>query len=108
MPIAIPNDVDVTCGIHGPMKFRFERELYECVGYDGEGCCTLMCELELENILAGKPLQPDSHLLPWICQIFLGRYRIVVKYQKLHMLGLLYEQTPIQFQLANGDWYAYS
>jgi hypothetical protein len=28
----------VTCRTHGPMKHRFDLKLWECVGFDGEGC----------------------------------------------------------------------
>ena len=28
----------VTCLTHGPMRHRFELKLWECAGFDGEGC----------------------------------------------------------------------
>jgi hypothetical protein len=28
----------VTCRTHGPMKHRLGLKLWECVGFDGEGC----------------------------------------------------------------------
>jgi len=29
---------DVSCDIHGPMRYRFALDWWECVGFDGEGC----------------------------------------------------------------------
>jgi hypothetical protein len=30
--------VDVECLTHGPMKYRFALDWWECLGFDGEGC----------------------------------------------------------------------
>jgi hypothetical protein len=27
-----------SCGVHGPMKYRFKMCLWTCPGWDGEGC----------------------------------------------------------------------
>jgi hypothetical protein len=35
----MPQDnIEVRCMVHGPMKYRFDRDWWNCVGYDGEGC----------------------------------------------------------------------
>jgi hypothetical protein len=63
VPYAIPRDVVIRCGIHGQAKFRFDRDLWECVGFDGEECCTITAE-EVCTLLSRKPLESDSPLLP--------------------------------------------
>lgn len=34
----------VACRVHGPMKFRFDRNWWECPGFDGEGCRVVRAE----------------------------------------------------------------
>ena len=64
MAIGYPEDYDIKCGIHGPMKYRYPRYLWECVGFDGEGCCVLTDEQVYEFLLGGPAFEPDSPLLP--------------------------------------------
>jgi hypothetical protein len=57
--------IAVECGIHGPMKYRFPLDWWECVGFDGEGCCKLIAE-EAYDLLQYPPIPvpEDSPLLP--------------------------------------------
>jgi hypothetical protein len=53
----------VTCGIHGVMKYRAAMKWWECVGFDGEGCCILTDE-DIYLLVRGRPFDPTSEILP--------------------------------------------
>lgn len=36
--VVFPNDYEVTCRLHGPMRYVFALYMYVCKGFDGEGC----------------------------------------------------------------------
>jgi hypothetical protein len=56
MPIGIGK---ITCDIHGgELKRRESKCWWECVGWDGEGCCHLTDE-DIDCILGGTPLPTD-------------------------------------------------
>jgi hypothetical protein len=56
-------EIDIQCGIHGPMKYRAPQDWWTCVGFDGEGCCTLTAE-DLYLLARGQPFIEDHPLLP--------------------------------------------
>jgi hypothetical protein len=35
-----------TCALHGPLRYRFALDRWECPGFDGEGCTVITSEQE--------------------------------------------------------------
>jgi hypothetical protein len=53
----------ITCDIHGgELKYRFDKCWWECVGWDGEGCCHLTDE-DVCELMSGGPLPETCEAL---------------------------------------------
>jgi len=76
---ALPRDMEVTCGVHGPMKWREGPMWWVCPGFDGEGCCEISAET-VYTLGSGIPLPEESHLLPiYYERNMYGLFRLMVK-----------------------------
>lgn len=55
--------LDVRCAIHGPMRYRFNMDWWNCVGFDGDECNSLLTAEVAFEIVRGGPIT-DERCLP--------------------------------------------